>query len=92
MDTSKHDKSMVPISLCFGIRVESVSGNYHGCTVRIATSRQSNTTRVGIVKAKKVRKLSSDRLFDNRQDRGDFGGLCLSNLQYACMCGSYELP
>ena len=78
MEASKHYKFMASVSLCLGVGVESVSGNYHGCAVGIAASRQSNTTRVDIVKAKKVRKLPSDRLFDNRQDRGHYGG-CLSN-------------
>jgi len=76
MNTSKYDKSIGTISLCFGVGVEGVSCNYHGSAVGIAASRQSNTTRVGTIKAKKVRKLPSDRLFDNRQDRGYFSGLC----------------
>ena len=79
MSASEDYKSMSFVSLCFGVGIQSVSGNYHGCAVGIAAPRQSNTTRVGIVKAKKVRKLPSDCLFDNRQDRGHLGGLCLSS-------------
>ena len=44
MGASKHYKSMGPVSLCFGVGVESVSGNYHGCAVGVAAPRQSNTT------------------------------------------------